>query len=417
MRRQNAPVAVGLSPEAYQEVADIETIHTIDYGSFVWLELNTAGFEDLLASGVEFERQPDPTVLSIQGYTIDTNEPSTSLIDDGDRGFHLFQFIGPTKDAWLNELAGLRVEVLQYFQPHAYLARMTSEQAFAAAELSFVRWVGPYLPEYRASADLLERSGIIENVVVTIYDDGAANATIRDIAAFRGSLVEQETARSGEPFLTAKFRLPATALESVCELDKVVWLSYRPPVDALEDEMSDQIIAGNFFPMIPGYQNWLNANGVNGAGITVALVDTGYDTGVDVSAHPDLSGRLIPVGTPTDGNGHGTHVGGIMAGNATLGTVDGRNFLLGLGVAPNASMVVRFFDGNDADRTKDSVTRGAVASNNSYGLHGASIGYTNVDRTYDILVRDADLTTTVAEPLIIVFSAGNCGNAPPGGPL
>lgn len=85
-----------------------------------------------------------------------------------------------------------------------------------------------------------------------------------------------------------------------------------------------------------------------GTGATVAVVDTGID-----AAHPDLAGRILPGydfvsgdSTPQDGNGHGTHVSGIIAADADNGIgVDS--------VAPGASILpVRVLDdsgsGDDA---------------------------------------------------------------------
>jgi hypothetical protein len=93
--------------------------------------------------------------------------------------------------------------------------------------------------------------------------------------------------------------------------------------------------------------------------------------------------------------------------------MDASNFLMGLGVAPQASLVVRVFSGADADRQRDVVTRSGVASNNSYGLQAAGSGYGARDRTYDMLVRDADQVGGGLQPLVIVFSAGNQGGSGP----
>jgi serine protease AprX len=73
----------------------------------------------------------------------------------------------------------------------------------------------------------------------------------------------------------------------------------------------------------------LHAEGLNGAGVGVAVIDSGVD------GHADLSGRLLlPDGYPDgDPYGHGTHVAGIVAGSgsATQGVYEG--------VAPGATII------------------------------------------------------------------------------
>src|SRR5689334_2416988 len=71
-----------------------------------------------------------------------------------------------------------------------------------------------------------------------------------------------------------------------------------------------------------------------GAGATVAVVDTGV-----LASHEDLAGRLLPGydfvdndADPNDGNGHGTHVTGIVAADAG----NGRGLEAG---APGASVL------------------------------------------------------------------------------
>src|SRR5262245_56297768 len=59
---------------------------------------------------------------------------------------------------------------------------------------------------------------------------------------------------------------------------------------------------------------------LTGAGVKVAVLDTGLDLG-----HPDFAGRFaagpnkrsfVPGGSVQDGNGHGTHCAGIVGGPA-----------------------------------------------------------------------------------------------------
>ncbi|MGW4966861.1 S8 family serine peptidase [Nonomuraea sp. NPDC004186] len=73
------------------------------------------------------------------------------------------------------------------------------------------------------------------------------------------------------------------------------------------------------------------AAGLKGAGVKVAVLDTGID-----ATHPDLAGRIAAAEnfssekTAQDGHGHGTHVASIIAGN-------GAKYR---GVAPEASLLV-----------------------------------------------------------------------------
>jgi len=107
-----------------------------------------------------------------------------------------------------------------------------------------------------------------------------------------------------------------------------------------------------------------------GAGAVVAVIDTGV-----LSSHEDLQGRVVAGhdfvsndDTPQDGNGHGTHVSGIVAAN------DGN----GVGVssvAPDAKvMPIRVLDDDGSGSSNDiaagidwAVARGAQVINLSLG--------------------------------------------------
>ncbi|ASO21286.1 subtilisin family serine protease [Actinoalloteichus hoggarensis] len=86
-------------------------------------------------------------------------------------------------------------------------------------------------------------------------------------------------------------------------------------------------------PLVGAPEAW--EAGHTGAGVRVAVLDTGYDTD-----HPDLSDRVIDAksfvaGAPVhDGAGHGTHVAGIIAGSGAAS--DGRH----RGVAPEAELLI-----------------------------------------------------------------------------
>jgi serine protease AprX len=165
--------------------------------------------------------------------------------------------------------------------------------------------------------------------------------------------------------------------------------------------------------------NEVHALGINGAGVTVAVVDSGID-----GTHPDLVQRvarnykMIDVGTVAAGvaappiiqrmdtgpynnsdtsSGHGTHVAGIIAADNTDGKV--------LGVAPGAKLVgygtgEAVFVFNVLTAFDDIISAGDVrVVNNSWG---SSFRLFNPDEP----INQATLAMYGAG-IVVVFAAGN----------
>jgi subtilisin family serine protease len=142
----------------------------------------------------------------------------------------------------------------------------------------------------------------------------------------------------------------------------------------------------------------------SGAGAVVAVVDTGID-----AAHPDLQGRVLPGhdfvdndATPQDGQGHGTHVAGIIAADAGNGVgVDS--------VAPGARILpVRVLnDGGSGTST-------AVAAGIDWAAtHGADVINLSLSGTVPLgaLGQQADIDAAIGRALargvVVVAAAGN----------
>jgi subtilisin family serine protease len=156
-----------------------------------------------------------------------------------------------------------------------------------------------------------------------------------------------------------------------------------------------------------------------GQGAVVAVVDSGV-----LAGHEDLGGRLLPGydfvqndGTPQDGNGHGTHVTGVVAAN--------QNNAVGIGsTAPGAQVLpVRVLDdegaGSDEDVAKGidyAVAQGADVINLSLGpdIPIGAIGLTGES--------DDAVARAVSRGVIVVAASGNnslpiCEQAGAGGRL
>ncbi|HVL32764.1 MAG TPA: S8 family serine peptidase [Actinomycetota bacterium] len=213
-------------------------------------------------------------------------------------------------------------------------------------------------------------------------------------------------------------------------------LTIGPATEGVElyDETSSQIVGGNVSAgtVAPGYRAFLDARGVDGTGVTIAIADSGIDDN-----HPDLAGRVAARTDFTalpdlkDSDGHGTHVAGIAGGGGVLAPNgnDPKGFTYGLGVAPGATLVdvgvlgiieeavgVDDFPPFEA-ASRYAVRNGAIGWNASWGSgEGPQAGYVTSARTMDVIARDADWETPGAQPFILVFAAGNDGTSGMGAP-
>lgn len=360
------------------------------------------------------------------------------LADLSRPGFRLVQLKGPPQDDWLSELGGAGARVLQYYPHDTYLVWAGPAAGEALSNLDFVRWQGAFHPAYKINSDLLGRTGKIGNVDVMFFNDpsqGDQKATLNALVKLGAEILQVYPSQPDKAFFNAIVRLDAGALRAVAGIGNVLWLGYESPRPVLNDEVSSQIVAGNHPGGTPvtGYLGHLSSLGVDGGGVTWAVVDSGVDYD-----HPDLGGRIvggfsfpgIPAGCDTGatpgndcvGGGHGTHVAGILGGDATAGFTDPLGFLYGLGVAPGSGIFAMNSLSGGAwppaggwqEHSKRALLGGAVGANNSWQTGEATPhGYQASERTHDLMVRDGNFDTAgVAEPFIEVFSAGNMGPNP-----
>jgi serine protease AprX len=178
---------------------------------------------------------------------------------------------------------------------------------------------------------------------------------------------------------------------------------------------ADQVQAGT-----PGFFGIGRLSGVNGSGITVAVLDSG------ISAHPALAQSVIAnVSTVTgdsstdDGFGHGTHIAGIIAGSssAALGVTN----LYSGGIAPGAKLVNVRVLGNDGLGWTSDVIAGiewAIKNRDRYNIRiiNLSLGHAVTEPSVTDPLDQAVFKATSAG-IIVVASAGNSGKAANGAPV
>ncbi len=400
-----------------------------DYGSFHWLELSDADYATLAASGVPFSRDDDASKVRVRGFVFDplAGAPDVALATTtAGPTLRLVQFAGPVTDAWLAQLDAAGLKPLQYYPTNTFLVWGTAAAAEGAEALDFVRWTGSFHVSYKINADVANRSGRIENVDVMFYNDGAIDATLAALEKLGARIIQYFPSQPDKAFYNAIVTLDGSAVEAVAGLNTVLAVAYASPEPVLDDEMSSQIMAGNYTAGVPftGYNTWLGNLGYNGAGVTWATIDTGVDYD-----HPDLGSHIVggysfpgtcagPAGTDCAGGGHGTHVTGIIGGNATGAFSDPQGFKYGLGVAPGYNIFAMNSlsasawppAGGWQEHSKRAVLGNAIGGNNSWTTgEGTNHGYQASERTHDLMVLDGNFDTAAIEPFIEVFSAGNSG--------
>lgn len=349
-------------------------------------------------------------------------------------GLFLIQFSGVIPPAARSQLQSLGVELLQYVPEDAFVARFENVRPGQVRQLGFVRWVGPYHPEHKIHRALTHSTTGATNAprsaptsslsmpdtfdVAVLVSPRATPAERAQTRLFFSQLRQESTNRFGG---VLRGRISREQLTPLARSGAVLWIEPAPAM-RLFDEVSSRIVGGDG----PPGQTLVQSLGYTGAGVTVAVADSGLDSGDTNSMHPDIQGRvkaLFHYGAPgqlddaADEHSHGTHCAGIIAGNGATGEFDESGYLYGLGVAPGAGLIgQRIFDAAGGyapppsfeTLTRDAKRAGADIGSNSWG-DDTQGEYDLSAMEFDALVRDADLLALGDQPYILEFSAGNAG--------
>jgi serine protease AprX len=199
--------------------------------------------------------------------------------------------------------------------------------------------------------------------------------------------------------------LPARKIVKLSQSRKIKALSLDHDVQ-LEQIVTVPSLISTWTQEANAPQTW-STQGVNGTGVTVAVIDSG------VSANADFSNAVFGVdvatGTTTLGDlgGHGTHVAGIIAGNGTNSNGAYK------GVAPGARILDVKVTTNDGHATYSNIIAGLqwiVANKRTYNIRVAnlSLGATPVASFVEDPL-DAAVEIAWFRGIAVIASAGNNG--------
>ncbi len=250
------------------------------------------------------------------------------------------------------------------------------------------------------------RAGFVEVIVTTRGPALEADSGL--VSALGGE--------SGPPFSILngfQARVPTAALAALARSPRFEAISYDAPLQAFWDTNSS--------PASVGAREAAALYGVSGAGVGVAVIDSGSN------AHADLQGRVAiaveffedrygqPVtsesGSPYDKYGHGTHVAGLVAGSGRVVGDFG-------GVAPGARLVILKALGSSGTGKVSRVLRAIdwVAQNaarHNVRVVNLSLGHPVYEsyRTDPLCVA---LDGLVRRGIVVVAAAGNYGRSSDG---
>lgn len=347
--------------EGRRRVTSLVSTVLAEYDGSVLVEATDEQVASLSREGYELTVQSDGDEIHIGAFTVATAEPlareavalrAVTAMGDEDvsEPYAIVQVVGPVKDAWKTALVSLGVELVEFVPRHAFLARIPAGIADAVAALPFVRWIGPFLPQYKISPHLLaggwRRVSAPEdldaqvdpdaapldpegNLHVTVIEAAAGYEAAAAVEALGGAVIE----RSGAQVVIA---LDPGRVAELATIPSVRWISRYVAAQLCNTVAVDLV-------NVRAVRDGTAPLGLLGTGQIVAVTDSGLD-----AAHPDIAERVVAAysyGRPTgeeggpgrtdDPDGHGTHVTGSIlgGGSASSGQVKG--------MAPEARVVIQ----------------------------------------------------------------------------
>ena len=212
-------------------------------------------------------------------------------------------------------------------------------------------------------------------------------------------------------------RLPAGEVPNLRQKPVVEWVSLDAPVVSTSTQaagLAQTHFNASAFPQTTGADH-LWAQGIDGRGVTVAVVDSGI---TDYDDFKDAGGNLRILDWvqfsnsqayhPDDYHGHGSHVAGTIGGNGALS--QGRF----MGMAPGVNLLtVKISDDYGMSHMSDVVAglQWVLAKKEQYNIRVVNLSLNStVPESYHTSPLNAALEILWFNGVVVVVSAGNNGN-------
>ncbi|MCP3978751.1 MAG: S8 family serine peptidase [bacterium] len=328
-----------------------------------------------------------------------------------DGRYHVVQFERSIDEATLDRLRVAGAEPLSYLPDRAYVVRAGAASLDGIRALGGVRWAGAFRPEWKLAPDL----GTRPFVDATRRGAGRMRATVElhpgedlDAAARAAAGLGAELLGRQRFAAVRRLELRATRgqLERLARLDAVAWIEESGELSLRNDD-AHWVVQGGDAPATPVWDR-----GLHGEGQIVGVIDSPIDVRScffrdprDNSPGPDHR-KIVSYRSSQGlvGFSHGTHVAGIVAGDAVpaTGSAGNRGHAWAARIAfDNAGDIYGsdFDPSNLYERLTLARADGARVHSNSWGDEG-TVRYTTWS-------RDADLFAYDHEDALVVFATSS----------
>jgi hypothetical protein len=429
-----------------------------DYGSFKLYELDRAKAINYAAKSHNISVVNEMNELMFEAFRFDTQSSNvkSQLLQEakfvGGEGIQIIQFVGPIKDNWLKTVEESGAQLIHYVANNGYLVwadEAAREQLNQMADShQIIQFSAPYTNSFKLGTTVAERlnqNPQSDEVVDVNIQLVKSPLNEKSISAING-LVESVNAPWNEVmnFQSVRVSVKVKNLNAILNLGDSYWINEYFE-RSLNDEVQNQILAGDFIPgntepAMPGYADFLNNLGFPTTPASYPVVDVtddGIGNGTTASGDPTFHEggllanptRLSYVGNCTNaasgegvgGHGHlNTNIVGGFESRVGFPYVDPNGYIRTQGVNPFTRLAgTRIFGpgfnlsacgGTDAGLIQSVQDNGAQIMSNSWGCSGCAGSYDDSSQAFDLGTRDADLTEAGNQPLIMVFAAGNSGS-------
>jgi hypothetical protein len=254
---------------------------------------------------------------------------------------YVVQFKGPIKRSWLTAVTATGAKLRSPYGNFGYVVWARESSLAKIRALKSVRWVGHLPHRDRIAPGLVApapgqpvlRRRIVRSGVYTIdlFDAGDTGRILR-ASRVLGFRVLSKDAKAGLIMVesVASDAARRKQLQALSAVHGVRYLRERVLARTCND-IATGIMGNAFAAVIPAGLK------LTGNGETVAVCDTGLDTGSPADIHPDFAGRIVAIKSypitpdwnslitnpggddgPADlDSGHGTHVAGSILGDGT----------------------------------------------------------------------------------------------------